>query len=55
MLKEYGHKQYQAYMFLVNKVIADTKRMIDKLPQYEKVSKLSYEEWIEFQKREKIG
>ena len=53
MPKQYTLKQYQEYMFLVNKLIENTKRLMDRLPQYEKVSKLSYVEWGNLQNKNK--
>lgn len=45
-------EDYHKYMTLVNKVILLTKHKIKQLEQHEKVSKLSYEEWVKFQKGE---
>lgn len=55
MSKEYTEKKYKEYMFLVDKLIENTKIMMDRLPQYEKVSKLSYVEWVKLQNRNNIG
>lgn len=48
----YTKDNYHKYMTLVNKVILLTKHKIKQLEQHEKVSKLSYEEWVKFQKGE---
>ena len=50
-MKKLTQEDYHAYMLVLNKVIRDTKSRIKSLPKQEKMSELSYEEWLKVQKR----
>jgi len=56
MSKELDKKSYESYMNVVRGTIEETKRMMSQLSNHEWVSKLSYEQWVEYQKGNiKIG
>lgn len=50
-MKDLSIEAYQRYMNVVKSNIKETKFRVQSLDKHERVSKLSYEEWIEFQKR----
>jgi len=55
-LDKNSFQKYESYMGLVQKTIEETKNMMSMLPKYEWASRLSYEQWVEYQKGNiKIG
>lgn len=50
MKKELTKKDYQNYMTAVNRNINETERKLEVLKKFKKVSQLSYDEWVMFQR-----
>lgn len=40
---------YKSYIAVVNQSIAETKKRMEMLPEYEWVAKLTYEQWVDYQ------
>jgi len=51
-MKKLSRDDYTKYMSMVNANIKETERRIDNLEINQKVSKLSFEEWVKFQNGE---
>lgn len=56
MDKKYTEKEYNAYMKTINDYIKNAEKVINELPKFKKkwkeVSKLSFEDWVKWQKGE---
>jgi len=52
MNKEFTVKEYEAYMRAINELIKEAEIAINDLPKFKEVSKLSFEDWVKWQKGE---
>ena len=52
MNKEFTEKAYKAYMKTVNEYIKKAEIVINDLPKFKEVSKLSFEDWVKWQSGE---
>lgn len=52
MKLNYTTNDYDKYMNVVNSAIINTESAITKLEKFKKMSKLSFEDWVKFQKGE---
>ena len=50
--KNLSIKAYGKYMNVVNSVIKETESRVKSLPDHKKMQRLSYQEWVVFQKGE---
>ena len=50
MKKELNKKDYNRYMKVIKDNIKETERRLSMVEEMKKVSKLSFEDWVEFQK-----
>lgn len=53
--KELTLKEYNSYMKVVNRFLKEMEVKIRRIPEYEKMSKLTFEEWKEFINRKNNG
>lgn len=49
-VKKWG-KQYEKYIKLVNKQLEYAKHQAQRIPELEKISNMSYEDWCEWQNK----
>ena len=52
MNKEFTEKDYKAFMRTVDRYIKRAEIVINDLPKFKEISKLSFENWVKFQKGE---
>lgn len=52
MDKKYTEKEYNAYMKTVTEYIKKAEMVINDLPKFKEMSKLSFEDWVKWQKGE---
>ena len=50
-MKELTEKDYKNYLKVVESIIKNTEQIIPKLDMYKKVINMTFEEWLEFQKK----
>jgi hypothetical protein len=50
--KEFTEKDYEVYMRTVDRYIKNAEIAINELPKLKEVSKLSFEDWVKWQKGE---
>ena len=55
MNKEFTEKDYKEYMRTVDRYIKNAEIMVNDLPKFREASKLSFENWVKWQKGEFIN